>query len=63
MQYVSGGKTGDLVHVLSVIHANWINGKGKGILYISDRHGGDHFTLGVYKTCNDIKPILNIYNI
>jgi len=56
--YLSGGRTGDLIHVLSVIYANWVNGKGKGILYISDRHGGDNFSLGVNKTCDDIKPIL-----
>ena len=52
--YVSGGKTGDLIHVLLVIYANWINGKGKGILYLSDNHGGDGFSLGINQTYNDI---------
>jgi hypothetical protein len=56
--YVSGGKTGDLIHALSVIHANWINGNGKGILTLSNSHGGDAFSLGLEQTYNEIKPIL-----
>ena len=56
--YISGGRTGDLIHVLAVIHARWLNGHGKGILYLTELFGGDKFTLGVDKTYNEIKNIL-----
>jgi len=62
LKYVSGGLLGDLIHNLSVINENYVNTGKRGILYISNKYGGDDFTYGMEKSFNDIKEIISNQN-
>jgi len=55
--YITGGRLGDLIHVLAVIHAN----KVPAILYITnDRSfGGDIFSHGLEATYAELRPLLS----
>jgi len=54
--YISGGKLGDFIFQLGVIHANYIKTGKKGILYISDI--GDKFLKGVETAYNDTRDFV-----
>jgi hypothetical protein len=56
ISYISGGRLGDFIFQLSVIHANYIKTGKKGILYIADI--GDKFVRGVETAYNDIKELI-----
>jgi hypothetical protein len=56
LNYISGGRVGDFIFQLSVIHTNYIKTGKKGILYISDI--GDKFIRGVETAYNDIKELV-----
>ena len=60
MAYVCGGKLGDLIHVLVVIHTRWLKGYGKGVLYLTHDpyYKGDTFSYGLERTYDDIKPLI-----
>lgn len=62
INYVSKGKTGDLVHCLLVIKKNYEKTGKKGNLYITDRSAffGDTFQCGLKKTYEDLSPVLKI---
>jgi hypothetical protein len=57
MNFLLGGRTGDLIHALYVAK----NYPGKHNLYITDRRDlhSDGFALGLEKTYEELKPILN----
>lgn len=54
--YITGGRLGDVFHVLAVIHAKKI----PSILYLTDdlNFGGDHFSFGVEDTFNKLYPLM-----
>jgi len=54
--YISGGKLGDFIFQLAVIHANYIKTGKKGILYIGDI--GDKFFKSINDTYNDTKDFI-----
>ena len=54
--YISGGRLGDFIFQLGIIHANYIKTGKKGILYIANI--GDKFIRGVETAYNDIKDIV-----
>ena len=56
ISYISGGRLGDFIFQLSVIHANYIKTGKKGILYIANI--GDKFVRGVETAYNDIKELI-----
>jgi hypothetical protein len=56
LSYISGGRLGDFIFQLSVIHANYIKYGKKGILYIADI--GDKFIKGIETAYNDTKDIV-----
>lgn len=58
IRYTSGGRLGDFIHQLSIVYEKYLQTGRKGILYISDQHGGDVFAWGVGKTFQDIYPII-----
>jgi hypothetical protein len=58
LSYISGGRLGDFVFQLDVIHANYIKTGKKGILYLSDI--GDKFIRGVETAYNDTKEFVLI---
>ena len=59
IRYISGGRLGDFIHQLSIVHEKYLQTGRKGIVYISDEHGGDCFGLGVHKTFQDIYQIIS----
>lgn len=58
IRYISGGRLGDFIHQLSIVYEKYLQTGRKGILYISDQHGGDCFGLGIDKTFQDIYLII-----
>jgi hypothetical protein len=54
--YISGGKLGDFIFQLSVIHANYLKTGKKGILYIANV--GDNFVKGLEIAYNDTKEFI-----
>lgn len=60
--YVTGGKLGDLIHILYVIMTNYKTTKHKGNLYIDGnmRYGGDRFLTSVDVIYNELKNIISI---
>ena len=58
IHYLVGGMFGDFIQSLSVINEKFYETGRKGILYISDGHGGDFFRNGVENTYNDTYDII-----
>jgi hypothetical protein len=58
INYISGGKTGDFIHVLFVIKYHYKTFGKKGNLFISYGHGGDGFSYSLDKVYNDIKDLV-----
>ena len=58
IHYVIGGMFGDFIHSLSVINENFYETGRKGMLFIADGFGGDHFRNGVENTFNDTYEII-----
>lgn len=56
ISYISGGRLGDFLFQLSVIHSNYIKTGKKGILYIANI--GDKFIRGIETAYNDIKELI-----
>jgi hypothetical protein len=56
LSYISGGRLGDFIFQLGIIHANYLTTGKKGILYISNI--GDKFVKGVETAYNDTKEIV-----
>jgi hypothetical protein len=56
LTYISGGKLGDFIFQLGIIHANYRKTGKKGILYIADI--GDKFVKGVHQTYEDTKEFV-----
>jgi len=56
IRYISGGKLGDFVFQLGVIHANYLKTGKKGVLYIAD--SGDKFIKGVKVAYEDTKEFV-----
>jgi hypothetical protein len=67
IRYISGGKLGDFIFQLGVIHANYLKTGKKGVLYIADI--GDKFIKGVEVAYEDTKefvvrqPYIHAYHI
>jgi hypothetical protein len=49
---------GDFIQQLSVVNEKFYETGRKGILYISDGHGGDFFRFGLSHTYNDTYPVI-----
>jgi len=58
IKYVCSGMFGDFIHSLSVINEKYYVTGRKGILYISNHHGGDEFRYGIEKTFEDTFEII-----
>ena len=56
--YLCSGRLGDFLNSLSVINEKYYKTGRKGILYISDTHGGDFFKCGVESVYSDLYDIL-----
>jgi hypothetical protein len=56
ISYISGGKLGDFIFQLGIIHSNYIKTGKKGILYIADI--GDKFLKGMDIAYEDTKDII-----
>jgi hypothetical protein len=60
IDFISNGRTGDLIHNLFVIKSLCENKKCKANLYITNdtKYGGDTFHFPIEKTYQDLKPLL-----
>lgn len=60
MNYIVGGKLGDLIHALWVVRRNYEVRGAKGYLYITNdlRYGGDYFSRPVTETIEEVRDIL-----
>lgn len=58
IKYVCGGLLGDFIHSLSVINEKYRETGRKGVLYISNHHGGEIFRYGIEKTYEDTFEIV-----
>lgn len=58
IRYINGGLFGDFIHSLSVINEKYYETGRKGILYISNGHGGDRFRLSIEFTFQDTFDII-----
>jgi hypothetical protein len=60
INFVSGGKTGDLLHNLMVVKSMCETQNKKAVLYITNvsSYGGDNFHFDMHKTYNDLEPII-----
>lgn len=58
INYISGGKTGDLMHVLMIVKANYEKYGKKANLYIGQGHNGDSFSFPLQKVYEDIKDLI-----
>lgn len=60
INFVSGGKTGDLLHTLMVVKSICESQNKKAILYITNvsSYGGDNFHFDMHKTYYDLEPII-----
>lgn len=60
INFISGGKTGDLLHSLMVIKTICEQENKLGVLYITnvDIYGGDNFHFDMHKTYYDLEPII-----
>jgi hypothetical protein len=56
INYISGGRLGDFIFQLSVIHANYLKTGKKGILYLADI--GDKFVKGLETAYDDTKEFI-----
>lgn len=59
IRYINGGLFGDFIHSLSVINEKYYETGRKGILYISNEHGGDPFRFGLETTFKDTFDIIS----
>jgi hypothetical protein len=60
INFICGGKTGDLLHNLMVIKTICESNNAKGVLYITNNrgYGGDNFHLDIKKTYDDLEPMI-----
>ena len=60
INFICGGKTGDLLHNLMVIKLLCQTYNAKGILYITNNriYGGDYFHFDMETTYNDLEPMI-----
>ena len=58
INYVTGGRTGDLIHNLMVIKYNYEKYGRKGNLFLSERHGGDSFSLPLKEAHRDLSTVI-----
>lgn len=60
INFVSGGKTGDLLHNLMVVKSICETQNKRAILYITNvsSYGGDSFHFDIHKTYYDLEPII-----
>jgi hypothetical protein len=59
INYLCGGRMGDLMHVLLVIKSNYENLGRKGNLFISEGHGGEAFAHPINKVYEDVKELID----
>ena len=61
LTYVSGGHVGDLIHVLYVIAANFIETGKKGILYLTEneKYKSEPFYMGIEQTFQDTLNLIS----
>jgi hypothetical protein len=64
INFISGGKTGDLFHNLIVVKSICEKYKTKGNIFITNNKilGGDSFHFEINKTFNDLKPVIEYQN-
>lgn len=60
INFICGGKTGDLLHNLMVIKTICESNNFKGVLYITNNrgYGGDDFHFDIKKTYDDLEPMI-----
>lgn len=58
INFFCGGKLGDLIHTLWIIKQTWKETQKKGVLILSDKHGGDVFAMGMETTFIDVRPFI-----
>ena len=60
INFICGGKTGDLLHNLMVIKTICESNNFKGVLYITNNrgYGGDYFHFDIEKTYDDLEPMI-----
>lgn len=60
INFVSGGKTGDLLHNLMVVKSICETQNKKAVFYITNvsSYGGDNFHFDMHKTYYDLEPII-----
>jgi hypothetical protein len=59
LNFVIGGRTGDLIHNLMVVKSLCETNKSKANIFLSHNHGGDLFYKSLEETLNDLSPLIN----
>jgi hypothetical protein len=58
IRYAAGGMFGDFIHSLSIINEIFYKTGRKGLLYISDKNGGDIWRFGILETYQDTYSVI-----